>query len=336
MKTERKTRVIYGDAPFIEDMGVLTTLCLLNDEVLLFGSGTLSEHLDKHWEKRDASNMSSTRSVAEEMLEVLLPEGVISFYSPSEAVAAFPGGGSLEIPGIAFRVEEVRGTTQVFVDTDESKLTNFSRLLLGGIGGGPNRTVSSMLRDLAVLAASMDSSIPIFCNQGQISPKPSNSRVSEVSAFLAQRTFQRLALPELQAYHPDDILEARNKLKDELLEFKAGILELVWLLHQKADIGGDLKGMGRECDILIDTKISAAVLQLESAIANHENTRIRRILRVTGGALLELGKSFLTPNIAESLLGAGGAALKIVEGMDAKAPSIQIASFVYKVRNKRF
>ncbi|MCS4250327.1 hypothetical protein [Pseudomonas sp. BIGb0164] len=336
MKPQRKTRVIYGDAPFIEDMGVLTTLCLLNDEVLLFGSKTLSEHLDDHWEKRDASNMSSTRSVAEEMLEVLLPEGVISFYSPSEAVAAFPGGGSLEIPGIAFRVEELHDTTRVVMDTDESKLNDFSRLLLGGLTGGPKRTVSSMLRDASVLAASMDASIPIVCKQSQISLTPSNSRVFEVSAFLAQRTFQRLALPELQAYHPEDILEARKKLKDELLEFKAGILELVWLLHQKTDIGGDLNGLGRECDILIDTKISAAVLQLERAIATHESKKIRRILKVTGGALLELGKSLLTPSIAGSLLGASGAALKIAEGMGAKAPSIQIASFVYRVRNKRF
>ncbi|MDZ5433577.1 hypothetical protein T3H00_13020 [Pseudomonas fluorescens] len=337
MSSEKKTRVIYGDAPFIDDMGALTTLCLLNDEVLLFGSKSLAEHLDDHWEKRDASGASTTRSVAEEMLEVLLPEGVISFYSPSDAITAFPGACSVELPGInGFRVADVNGTERVVVDIDKPKLNDLSRMVLGGFTKGSTRTLSSILRDSSVLSVSMKASIPIVCSQNQISLAPSRSRVSEVSAFLAQRTFQRLALPELEAFHPDDILEARKRLKDELLEFRAGILELVWLLHQKTDIGGDLRTLSRECDILIDTKISASVSQLERAIAAHESKKVRRILKVTGGALLELGKSFLTPSLAGALLDASGAALKIAEGMEARAPSMQIASFVYKVREKRF
>lgn len=336
MRSERKTRVIYGDAPFINDMGVLTTLCLLNDEVLLFGSKTLGEHLDDHWEERDAAPNSSTRSVAEEMLEVLLPEGVVSFYSPADAQAAFPGAGDFELPGIAgLKHSEIDGKPHIVLDADPSKLNGLSRILINGIGEG-GRTISKMLRDAVILSASVQDSIPIICKQSQLSPASSSTRVSEVSAFLANRTFQRLALPELQAYHPDDILEARIKLKDELSEFREGILELVWLLHQKTDLGGDLRGLGHQCDVLIDTKITASVSQLERAISTHESRKIRRIIKVTSGALLELGKSFLSPSVAESLLGAGGAALKIYEGLENTPPSVQIASFVYKVRNKRF
>lgn len=336
MRLERKTRVIYGDAPFIDDMGVLTTLCLLNDEVLLFGSKTLAEHLDEHWEKRDAAHDPSARSVAEEMLEVLLPEGVVSFYSPSDASEAFPGIDELDLPGIkGFKHITVNGKPQILLDSDPSKFNDFTRLLVGGIGEG-HRTASRLIRDATILSASVQASLPIVCKKAQISAASSRSRVSEVSAFLAQRTFQRLALPELQAYHPDDILEARVKLKDELLEFREGILELVWLLHQKTDLGGNLQGLGHQCDVLIDTKISASVSQLERAISAHESKIIRRILKVTGGALLELGKSLLSPSVAESLLGVGNAALKVYEGLENTPPTVQIASFVYKVRNKRF
>lgn len=48
MNRDQNALVIYGDAPFIEDMGVLTTLCLLHDEVLLFGSKSLGEHLEDY------------------------------------------------------------------------------------------------------------------------------------------------------------------------------------------------------------------------------------------------------------------------------------------------
>jgi hypothetical protein len=86
-----KKSVIYGDTPFIEDMGVLTTLCLLHDEVLLFRSKSLGEHLNEYWEKSDANGADKEPTVVEQAFQVLLPEGVISFLSPSDASARFQG-----------------------------------------------------------------------------------------------------------------------------------------------------------------------------------------------------------------------------------------------------
>lgn len=336
MSRPEQSSVIYGDSPFIEDMGVLTTLCLLHDEVLLFGSKALDEHLDDYWKKSDTNGGGPTPTVVEQAFQVLLPEKAISFISPSDAVARFPGSGDTELPGIeAFEEKIVEGKPCIVVKADVKKLNYVSRLVLGGFSK-QSRTVSSVIRDASLVSAAITSKLPIVCENAHITLSPTATRVSEVANFLAHRTFHKLALPELRAYHVDDILEARSKLKSELAEFKVGVLELVWLLHQHNDLRGDLRGLGRDCDVLIETKISAAVLSLEQAIAKHESKAIRRMLKATGTALMELGKSLITPSIAGALAGGSSALLKLSESMEAQGPNIQIASFVYKAREKKF
>jgi hypothetical protein len=336
MRTEKKTRVIYGDAPLIDDMGMLTTLSLLNDEVLLFGSETLSDELAMSREKNSEGLLPGEKSIQERMMEMLIPEGVIAFYAPNDVNAEFPGAGHIELPGITgIEQVDVDGKAVFMFTTDNSKLNPFSRLVLQGIGQ-KIRTVNSVLRELRLLSAAAEAALPIVCESIHIGLSPTSSKVSEVASFLAHRTLQRLALPELHAYYPEDILEARLKLKNELQEFRSGILELVWLLHQTSDIRGNLEGLGRQCDILIETKIVSAVSQLERAIISHESKKIRRILKTTGGALLDLGRSLLTPSLAGALLGGSGALLKISEALEVRPPTLQIASFVYKVRDKKF
>ena len=336
MSNLKKSSVIYGDSPFIEDMGVLTTLCLLHDEVLLFGSKPLDEHLNDYWERSNASGDGITATAVELAFQVLLPEKAISFLSPSDVDARFPGSNATELAGIdGFETMEVQGKTSVVAKVDENNLSFASRLILAGFTNGP-RTVSSLIRDASLISAAIQSELPIVCEKAHFSLAPTATRVSEVANFLAHRTFQKLALPELRAYHAEDILEARLKLKGELTEFKAGILELVWLLHQRNDLSGDLKGIGRDCDVLIETKIAAAVSSLEQAITKHESRAIRRILRATGGVLMELGKSLISPSITSALVGGSGALMKLSESMETQAPSIQIASFVYKARERKF
>lgn len=336
MSTPKQSSVIYGDAPFIEDMGVLTTLCLLHDEVILVGGKPLDEHLNDYWERSNAKGDGTTPTVVEQIFQVLLPEKAVSFLSPSDVEARFPGCGDTELPGInGFETKDINGKSSLVVNADVKSLNHVSRLVLAGFSNGP-RTVSTVLRDATLISAAIKSELPIVCEKAHISLNPSATRVSVVANFLAHRTLQKLALPELRAYHAEDILEARLKLKDELGEFKAGILELVWLLHQRNDISGDLRGIGFDCELLIETKISASISSLEHAIAKHESRVIRRILKTTGGALLELGKSLLTPSMAGALLGGSGALMKVSEGMEAQAPAIQIASFVYKAREKKF
>jgi len=223
----------------------------------------------------------------------------------------------------------------VVVKGDVKKFNNITRLIIGGFKK-EKRTVSDVIRSGSLVSAAVQTGIPIVCSQAHITLKPTTTRVSEVATFLSHKTLQKLVLPELRAYQTEDILEARLKLKAELQEFRAGILELVWLLHQQHDISGDLRGLGADCEILIETKIAGAVLSLEQAIASHKNKKIRRMLKVAGGALLELGKSIVAPSLPGLLMGGSGGLLKVAESMDTQLPKIQIASFLYKIREKDF
>lgn len=334
MREDGRSRVIYGDAPFIEDMGLLTTICLLHDEVLLFGSGTLNEEMLRYWSRPNAPP-AEEGTVADKMLETLLPEGVISFYSPDEVQAEFVGSGDLELPGIIAIEETVLdGKPSISLRTNDDRLNQLSLLTLQG-AAGEAMTVSSLLRHVSMLSAAWSSSLPVVGKNTQFVLRPSTSRVSEVATFLAHRTLQRLALPELVTYDPDDILEARRTLQSELLEYRDGMRELVWLLHQKIDIEREMGDVVRHCDVLIDSKIAPAVSQLERAIKLHQSRKLRRILKITGGAALELGKSMLTGGLAGSLMGGSNALLKTAEGLETRTPTMQIASFVYRVRRTK-
>ena len=331
MTASQDTRVIYGDAPFIEDMRLLTTLCLLNDKVILIGNAALHEQLQQTAPRNEIAG-----SVISQTVESLIPEGVVWFVSPTDLDIHFPGAGNIELSGLqGIEPIETDGRVVVSLRLKHSELNDTTRVLLRGFGSN-GRTVSDFLRELSLVAASMQAGLPVVYQQRRVSLAASSSRVPEVAAFLAQRTFERLVLPDLQAYHAEDILEARLKLKSELLEFRAGVRELVWLLHQQVDLSGDLRGLATECDILIDTKIAAAVSNLERSIAAHESKKIRRILKTMSGALLEVGKSLVSPTFAGILFGGSGAILKVVDGLEASAPAVQIASFIYKVREKQF
>lgn len=82
---ENRSRVIYGDSPFIEDMGVLTSLCLLHDEVILVGTNSLDEDLERYWEGLGERANDAAPTVVEQAIQTLLPESVVSFYSTSDA-----------------------------------------------------------------------------------------------------------------------------------------------------------------------------------------------------------------------------------------------------------
>lgn len=332
----KNSTVIYGEGPFIENMAVLTTLCLLHDEVLLFGNKSLGEHFDEYWSDPVQSSRSSSESIIEQIFQTLEPEGVVSFLSPSDAEIRFPGTRDIELAGIeGIETSEHEGKTCLSFKIDHEKLDNFTKLILRGTKG-IDRTVSDVIRELSLLSVALKFRYPIVLENAHISLAPSKTRVSEVANFLAHRMLHKVSLPALCAYHAEDILEARLKLKDELQIYRAAILDLVWLLHEMKGLEGDLQKISQHCDVLIETKITSALLLLESSIKSHQNKGVRRMLRTTGTALFELGKTLITPSITSAIVGISGALLKTSEGIDVQSPSNQIATFLYKVREKDF
>ncbi len=328
-----RSRVIYGDSPFIEDMGILTSLCLLHDEVILVGNNSLDEDLGSYWDGLGERAKDAVPTVVEQAVQSLLPESVVSYYSLSDAKGLWGddefGKRKLGISPGGFD----DGEKKVILYADPSRQDDVTKILLGGISDGP-RTVSAMLRDLTILGASVGARIPVLCKGGCIILTPSRTFVSEAADHLASVAVRALVLPELEAYNAEDILEARLKLASDLQAFRAGILDLVWLLYERSGLIDDISKFQRDCEVLVSTKLVAALSSLEAAIHSHKNKGIRRILKTTGGVFMEIGKASVGGGFLGLLLGASGAALKISEHMEVSSPTVPIASYLYKIREK--
>lgn len=330
-----RSRVIYGDSPFIDDMGVLTSLCLLHDEVILIGNGSLDEELGSYWNGLGERIKDAAPTVVEQAVQFLLPESVVSYYSFFDAKVLWSDD-EIRKRGLGICPGGFdEGEKKLILYADPARQDSVTKILTGRISDGPP-TISALLRDLTVLSASVGSRIPVLCKGGCIIPTASRTFVSEAADHLASVAVRALVLPELEAYNAEDILEARLKLSVDLQAFRAGILDLVWLLYERSGLIDDLSKFQRDCEVLVSTKLVAALSSLEAAIQSHQNKWIRRILKTTGGVFMELGKASLGGGLPGLLLGASGAALKISEHMEASSPTVPIASYLYKIREKNF
>ncbi|MCX5643466.1 MAG: hypothetical protein NTZ17_02100 [Phycisphaerae bacterium] len=156
-----------------------------------------------------------------------------------------------------------------------------------------------------------------------------------LSEVLATAAISQLALPAIRPAHVDDLLEARTALRDELLEFRAGILDLTYLLHQQVKGENELTQIRHEADVLVNTKIKAAVLSLEHRMQQHEKKRIRRMLFGTGRVLVDVAKLFLPGGWREKLMAGGKTLLQAAIEIDsAKLPEDQVATYLHKLHRQ--
>jgi hypothetical protein len=161
------------------------------------------------------------------------------------------------------------------------------------------------------------------------------TRTRTLSDVLARTAISQLALPAIQFADVDDLMEARTALRDELLEFRVGILDLTHLLHQQVKGENDLTQIRYEANVLVDTKIKAAVLSLEHRMQQHKNKRIHRMLFKAGRILVDFGKLFLPGGIQEKLLAGGKAALQTATELDSSKPTgDQVATYLYKLKRQ--
>lgn len=157
----------------------------------------------------------------------------------------------------------------------------------------------------------------------------------ELSGILAQCAICQLALPDVKAIHVEDLLEARTELRDELLEFRAGILKLTWLLHQQVQNKNDLEQIRQEANTLTDTIIKGSLLSLENRMRQHKKKTIRRMLFGTGRVLVEATKLFLPSGTAEKMISGGKSFLQLATEIDGtKLPEDQVATYLYKLKGK--
>jgi hypothetical protein len=161
-------------------------------------------------------------------------------------------------------------------------------------------------------------------------PSTSSRQMCDI---LARSAICQLALPGVEPAQVDDLLEARSSLRDELLEFRAGILRLTWLLHQQIRNKNDLDEIRQEADVLVDTEIKAALMSLENRMRKHKDKRIRQMLFGTGRVLVDAAKLFLPGGIQEKLMAGGKSLLQLATEIDSvKPPEDQIAIYLYKLK----
>lgn len=177
---------------------------------------------------------------------------------------------------------------------------------------------------------------PLVTDEAYISIANSEEKSAEIlSEVLTQSAICQFALPDVKAIHIDDLLEARIELKDELLEFRAGILKLTWLLHQRVENKNDLEQIRQEADTLVNTVIKGSLLSLENRMRQHKKKAIRRILFGTSRVLVEAAKLFLPSGAAEKMISGGKGLLQLAMEIDsAKPPEDQVAMYLYRLKGK--
>lgn len=154
-----------------------------------------------------------------------------------------------------------------------------------------------------------------------------------LSAVLSKMAISQLALPEVRPVHVHDLLEARSALRDELLEFRAGIRKLTWLLHQQVKGENDLNEIRREADVLVRTVIEGAVMSLENRMRDYDGKRWRRMLFSKARVLVKAAKMFVPGTLQEKLIALGKTTLGLATEKDsAKPPEDQIATYLYKLK----
>jgi len=158
-------------------------------------------------------------------------------------------------------------------------------------------------------------------------PFGSQRSVGHLHTLLAQSALCQLSLPGIRAMQVDDLLDARTALRDELLEFRAGILNLTHLLYRQVKGKNDVREIQQEAEVLVNTKIRAALMSLEHRMEQHKTKRIQRMLSGTGRVLVDA--------CTWSLASLGKALLTLAGEIDSvKPPEDQIATYLYKLRRQ--
>ena len=185
-------------------------------------------------------------------------------------------------------------------------------------------------------AASKHYGCPIISDDSDFHDLGDGPQSAEVlSQVFGDSAICQLALPDVRAVRVEDVLQARGELKNELLEFRAGMLKLTWLLHQQVQNKNDLEEITQEADVLTNTIIKGSLLSLENRMRQHKNKCIRRMLLGTGKVLVEATKVFLPGGAAEKMIAGGKSLFELATELDStKPPEDQVAMYLYRLRDK--
>lgn len=325
-----KTRIIYEPSYIIKDKRLLTTLCILYDEVMLFNDKSIEDELlllkSLQENNKDDIEIGSKIKFIEDTLCFLSSEGVLGYYDSNNTSEIFPESDEVEIN---FSIEEKNN--KIFIKPDE-KINKLTMDLINSVQNKKLK-ISDFRRNINLYSVSNLYNIPVFTLSNNRQVLNNKQYVDFLMNNLAVKSIFELALPEMITSDIDDILYAREKLKDELIEFKSAMLELTYTLHQSLNSVKDFEYINNECEILVNTKVRAAAYSLEHKLKTNKNRRIRDLILtgskilLSGGNLLSLGQS------GKELIENGiGFYESIRDINDIQRPEDKIATFIVNTK----
>lgn len=247
--------IIYEPDFIILNNGLLTSLCVYFDELILISNDNIDEELCKIADEKKPNYIEKSNYI-NESLNPLVKEGVITLYDTDEISSLCPKSCNIELGEIDIKVND----KECFFNIKSLSNNKISRAIIERLQT-KKCTVGELIRLINVYTLSTEYNIPII--RDYVSSAGYNA--NNLSDMLAIKTLCKLGLPRINATKVEDILKVRNELKDELTEFRAGILDLTYLLYQSMKgTSQDIIDINKEMDMLIDTKIRSSVISLVS------------------------------------------------------------------------
>lgn len=205
-----KSRIIYEPSYVIKDRRLLTTLCILYDEVMLFNDKSIEDELLflKSLEANKKANVDVFNKIKfiEETLYLLSSEGALGYYDFKKTNNSFPKILNTEVN---LSIEEENNKVLIKVDEKVNKLTadlincvQMNRL-----------KISDFIRAINLYSVSNVYNIPIFAIGNQRLVLDNRQYVDFLTNNLAVKSMCELALPEIVTNDIEEILYAKDILK---------------------------------------------------------------------------------------------------------------------------
>lgn len=328
-----KSKIIYEPSFVIENPKILTSLCVLYDEVLLFNHKSIDAEIKELEELIEKNQINSSDmkklNFINGPLKVLSSESVLKFYDYKRTNKEFSKINDLELD-----LDLIDNKEKLVLQTNKKNVNSITGKILNIINNNDKFKVSDFIRTIDLYSVAETYNIPLFSDQQNIIIN--KNYTDFLSENLALISICDLAIPELNTENPENILIARDKLKDELSEFKAGILELTYLLHQNTHHDHlTYKEFLNECSILVNTKIKSSILNLENRIKTNKNKNIKNMFILGAKLLLSGGNILICGNETKSILENGLSFADNLSGLvNLDKPEHKIASYVLKLNNQ--
>jgi len=162
--------------------------------------------------------------------------------------------------------------------------------------------------DWILIGDDPDIPIPVFSKKEQT--------VKQLTSILAEECIN-IAIPQCVSMTPDEILEARDKLKDQLIPFRMTMQKLSSRLKQSVQDNVAYDDIKSEAQFIAESEVEPAIFELKRRIEKEKNKFWIKVFGKTMSWIPFIAKSFLTPtpeNIYKSIEKIYGDVGDIVEG----------------------